>query len=262
LADELGSNPSRTGLRLSDLISSLRREGEILAAAADRAGPDAQVPTCPRWRVRDLVHHTGGVHRWATAHVAEQRQEPMGPEETEALMAHQPGDDLLLAWFRAGHEDLVDALKQASPQLTCWTFLPAPSPLVFWARRQAHETEIHRADAELASGPITPISTPVALDGIEEILFGFAARHGRLAVDRPRRLRLTASDADAEWLVQIGPAGVEASRGGGESDCHVGDSASNLFLLLWNRRLGNGPEVKGDRRVIELWRLSIQVRWS
>jgi hypothetical protein len=135
--------------------------------------------------------------------------------------------------------------------------------LVFWARRQAHETEIHRADAEVASGGITPIPAALALDGIEEMLFGFAARPRRLAVDQPRRLQLTASDSPGEWLVEIGPSGVKASRGGATaSDCQVLDSASNLFLLLWNRRLGEGPEVSGDRDLIELWRQSIRVRWA
>lgn len=263
LAEELGSDPSGTGPLLADLISALRREGEVLVSAAERAGLDAEVPTCPGWLVRDLVHHTGGTHLWAAAHIVEQRQQQLGPEETEALTSPRPGDDLLLAWYRTAHRAVVDALERASPQLSCWTFLPAPSPLVFWARRQAHETEIHRADAEVASGNITPFPVVVALDGIEEMLFGFAARPRRLAVSRPRRLQLIASDAPAGWQVEFGPSGVRASRGGGmESDCRVLDSASNLYLLLWNRRQGDGPEVSGDRDLIELWRRSIQVRWS
>ena len=27
-----------------------------------RAGPDAPVPACPGWRIRDLVRHVGNVH--------------------------------------------------------------------------------------------------------------------------------------------------------------------------------------------------------
>jgi uncharacterized protein (TIGR03083 family) len=263
LAEALGSEASGTGPLLADLISSLRREGEVLVSAAQRAGLDAEVPTCPGWLVRDLVHHTGGTHLWAAAHLVQQRQEQLGPEETEALASPRPADDLLLAWYRTAHRAVVDALEQASPQLSCWTFLPAPSPLVFWARRQAHEAEIHRADAEVASGNITPIPAVIALDGIEEMLFGFAARPRRLPVDRPQRLQLTTGDAPGEWLVEIGPSGVRASRGGGKaSDCRVVDSASNLYLMLWNRRQGDGPEVSGDRHLIELWRQSIRVRWS
>jgi len=39
-------------------------------------------------------------------------------------------------------------LASAPPDLDCLTFLAAPSPLAMWARRQAHETAIHRVDAE------------------------------------------------------------------------------------------------------------------
>ena len=263
LAEKLGADPRGTGARLSDLTSSLRREGELLISAAERAGLDSQVPTCPGWRVRDLVHHTGGTHLWAAAHLTEQRREPLGPDETAALTSPRPDDDLLLVWYRAAHQRVVEAIEEASPQISCWTFLPAPSPLVFWARRQAHETEIHRADAEAASGSITTVPAVAALDGIEEMLFGFAARPRQIAVDEPRRLCLATRDAQAAWMVEIGPAGVSASRASSsECDCRVLDTASNLFLLVWNRRPGDGPEVSGDREVIELWRQSIRVRWS
>jgi hypothetical protein len=135
--------------------------------------------------------------------------------------------------------------------------------LVFWGRRQAHETEIHRVDAESASDSITDVPTVLAVDGIDEMLFGFAARPRRIAVDEPRRLCLAARDTQAAWTVEIGPAGVKASRTSGtECDCRVEDTASNVFLLLWNRRSGDGPEIRGDRDVIELWRRSIRVRWS
>ncbi|MFZ0995394.1 MAG: maleylpyruvate isomerase family mycothiol-dependent enzyme [Candidatus Dormiibacterota bacterium] len=263
LAEQLGADPRGPGALLSDLTSSLRREGELLISAAGRAGLDSEVPTCPGWRVRDLVHHTGAIHLWAATHVREQRREQLGPEETAALTSSRPADDLLLGWYRAAHQRVVAALEQASPQLSCWTFLPAPSPLVFWARRQAHETEIHRADVEAASASITPVPVVAALDGIEEMLFGFAARPRRIAVDRPRRLALAPRDAQAGWMVEIGPAGVAASRASGtDCDCRVVDTASNLFLLLWNRLPEDGPEVTGDRGLIDLWRRSIRVRWS
>ncbi|MDE3722163.1 maleylpyruvate isomerase N-terminal domain-containing protein [Nocardiopsis sp. N85] len=51
-------------------IEALTAEGRLLADAARRAGSHAPVPTCPGWTVRDLLVHTGRVHRRATAHVA------------------------------------------------------------------------------------------------------------------------------------------------------------------------------------------------
>src|SRR5258706_12045265 len=116
-----------------------------MADAAERNGLDAAVPTCPDWTVRDLVRHTGGVHRWAAAHVAGARVEPIAT--MEEVVGDWPADEELVTWFRDGHTALVETLLAADPTLDCYTFLPAPSPVAFWARRQAHETAIHRADA-------------------------------------------------------------------------------------------------------------------
>src|ERR1019366_10224384 len=82
------------------------------------------------------------------------------------------GDGDLFRAYRSAHAVLVEALVAAPPDLRCWTFLPAPSPLAFWARRQAHETTIHRVDAELASGPVAPVTPEFAADGLDELLFG------------------------------------------------------------------------------------------
>jgi hypothetical protein len=68
-----------------------------------------------------------------------------------AILAGGPGDDELPGWFREGHASLVRVLEAADPDMTCWTFLDAPSSVAFWARRQAHETAIHRVDAEQAA---------------------------------------------------------------------------------------------------------------
>lgn len=58
-------------MKTAAYVEILDREGALLAEAAETAGSDAEVPTCPGWRVRDLLRHTGMVHRWATAFVAE-----------------------------------------------------------------------------------------------------------------------------------------------------------------------------------------------
>ena len=138
-------------MEVAEHIEALRLEGDRMAKAATAASPDAPVPTCPEWAVRDLVRHTGGVHRWATGVVATPRTEVwnVGLEE---VVGTWPPDDELVEWFRPGRAGLVAALSDAPADLECWTFLRAPSPLAHWARRQAHETTIHRVDTELAAG--------------------------------------------------------------------------------------------------------------
>jgi uncharacterized protein (TIGR03083 family) len=247
-------------MEIREHIAVLRREGALLATAVAASGPDAPVPTCPDWRVRDLVRHVGGVHRWAAAHVAEGRARPIA--DLDAVVAAWPGDGDLLEWFREGHARLAATLEEAPPDLDCWSFLPAPSPLAFWARRQAHETAIHRVDAESATGMATRFAPEVAADGIDELVMGFVSRPGgRLRSDPPRTLAIVPTDIGAGWRVLIGPDGSCGHRERGEAGCTVRGAASDLHLLLWNRRDAEGIEVLGDTELMERWRSSVQVRW-
>jgi uncharacterized protein (TIGR03083 family) len=243
-------------------IAELRKQGELLAAAAEGADPDAAIPTTPEWRMRDLLRHMGDVHRWARGHVAEGRMLPIGPDDLPAVAGPLPDDAHLLEWFREGHALLVHALETADPDLQCWSFLPAPSPLAFWARRQAHETGIHRADAESPSGRITPFAADTAVDGIEELLFGFFGRPNDEPDPRPRTLHVHATDLEGEWLIDIGAKGLEPRRGHEPADTTVRGSASDLFLLLWNRRSSEGLDVAGDASLLTVWKENAQIEWS
>ena len=132
-------------------IEALRAEGARMAAAVAASSPDAAVPTCPEWVVRDLVRHMGGVHRWATGYVAGARTELWARRagRGRGLVADRPRAGGVA---RAGMRRPGGRAGRRAPDLECWTFLRAPSPLAMWARRQAHETAIHRVDAELAAG--------------------------------------------------------------------------------------------------------------
>ncbi|MHC3467927.1 maleylpyruvate isomerase family mycothiol-dependent enzyme [Streptomyces sp. 7R007] len=238
-------------METSEFVRVLDREGRLLAAAAEEAGVDAKVPTCPGWQVRDLVRHTGMVHRWAGAFVAEGHTSP----RPEGGLPELDGAELM-AWFREGHRWLVDTLASASPDVECWHFLPAPSPLVFWARRQAHETTVHRVDAESARGG-TPsgIAPDFAVDGIDELLSGFhARRRSAVRCAEPRVLRVRATDvAGAVWTVRLSAEPpVTVRDDAGDADCEVAGDSRQLYVALWNR--APFPSVTGDASVAGLWR--------
>jgi uncharacterized protein (TIGR03083 family) len=248
-------------VEVSEHLAAIRREGVLLASAAERGELDAQIPTCPEWRMRDLVRHIGGIHRWAAMHVREARMRPVNGF-AEAVDAW-PADGELIEWFRHGHARLVETLEQAPSDVQCWSFLPAPSPLAFWARRQAHETAIHRADADSASGTRTSYPTLDAVDGLDELLMSFVARSdGRLTADPPRSLHVHTTDSDGEWLVNIGPTDVRVTVEHAPADCTLSGPASELFLLLWNRASTAGIAVDGDASLLEIWRGAVQIRWS
>ncbi|KMS75396.1 hypothetical protein ACM01_10450 [Streptomyces viridochromogenes] len=248
-------------METADFVPTLDREGQLMAAAAEEAGPDAKVPTCPDWQMRDLLRHTGMVHRWAAAFVA------------EGHTAYHPDGGLpdldgtaLLAWFREGHRHLVDTLADAPADVRCWHFLPAPSPLAFWARRQAHETTVHRFDAETARGG-TPsgIDPGFAADGVDEVLCAFHARpKSRVRSAEPRVLRVRATDTDdAVWTVRLSQEPPAAERGDtdtAQADCEISGPVARLYLALWNRL--PFPQVTGDASLATLWRENSAVTWS
>ncbi|MEV8123510.1 maleylpyruvate isomerase family mycothiol-dependent enzyme [Streptomyces sp. NPDC085944] len=246
-------------MKTAAYVGILDREGALLAAAAEAAGTGSEVPTCPDWRVRDLLRHTGMVHRWATAFVAEGHTGPRRADDPPVLDGGP-----LLSWFREGHERLVDALAGAEPDVRCWHFLPAPSPLAFWARRQAHETTVHRIDAESArGGEPTAVGVDFAVDGIDELLCAFHARpRSAVRTEEPRTLRVRATDGpDAVWTVRLSaqpPVTVRAEEG--DADCELSGPAAQLYPALWNRR--PFPEVTGDGALAALWRERSGVTWK
>jgi uncharacterized protein (TIGR03083 family) len=243
-----------TGMRIVDHLAVLDHDGRRLADVAERAGVDAEVPTCPGWRLRDLLLHLSGVHRWAASYVSTGNSRPCTDTEEAAFFALVP-DDELVGWFRDGHRALVDALASADETMICWTFLPAPSPLAFWARRQAHETAIHRADAESVITGVPEWDPTFAADGIDELLNGFFSRsRSGLVADPAVSMAVAATDADAAWTMNIGPDSRRAVAGAGPADLTVAGPAAHLYLLLWNRRGTEGLDVQGDRAVLELWR--------
>lgn len=246
-------------METAEFVRTLDREGRLLAAAAAETGTAAVVPSCPGWQVRDLLRHTGMVHRWAAAFVAEGHTS----YHPEGGLPDLDGAELL-GWFREGHRYLVDTLASASPDVQCWHFLPAPSPLAFWARRQAHETTVHRVDAESARGAApTRVATDFALDGIDELLRGFHARHrSRVRSEAPRVLRLRATDsADAVWTVRLSDEPPLTERNdSGEADCEVAGPAEELYLAMWNRL--PFPDLTGDTSLAALWREKSAVTWG
>ena len=280
--------PAYASFDVPGYVGALRRQGELLAGAAQRAGLAAAVPSCPGWAVRDLLKHTGYVHRWATSFVAEGLTRPAGASEEE-ILGEGPADAELPGWFREGHAALVRALSAAGPGLNCWAFLPAPSPLAFWARRQAHETAIHRVDAEqaasaadqpagttgLAAGPAGPVppgngaafEPAFAADGVDELLMGFLARGIRRGnwAGLGGSLAIHADDGTAgraDWLIAGDPDAPGVSPGTGRADCDVTGPASELYLTLWNRGPADRLDVTGDPSILAVFGGALQITWS
>lgn len=250
------------GMRVDEHLEALRRDGKILAEVAQRAGLNAVVPPCPGWRVRDVLRHTGGVHRWATAYLTTRRCHPFDPTEERRFFV-QVDDHALIDWYRSGHSALVDALAGADPAVVCWSFLPAPSPLAFWARRQAHETAVHRADVESAIASTPTWAPAFAVDGIEELLRGFLARRPeRITNEPPVTVALSATDVDAAWTIRMDAGGLRVADGAEPATLALSGTATDLYLLLWNRIGLDDVTTEGDPDALAAWRSRATVTWN
>jgi uncharacterized protein (TIGR03083 family) len=253
---------STSGLSVAEHLEVIRHEGGRFAALVEAGDLDATVPTCPEWTLRDLAQHLGRTHHWAAANVEQARDRPLTEAEQEDAWGSMPADADLVGWYEAAVTRLVRAIGAASPDLQCWTFLPgASSARAFWARRQAHELTIHRVDAEGVRGEPTPVASPFALDGIDELLFGFfGRRRSRLRSQTPRTLSIR---ADGEsWLVHIGAEGASTERSTEVGECSVEGRACDIYVALWNRLPLRDVYRDGDPGVLDLWTANATIRWS
>lgn len=255
-------------MEIAEHITILGQEAKLLAEAAELGGLDAEIPTCPGWDMRELLRHLGMIHLWAAGHVAELHEGSWGDDLADftefwpELGVFWPDDERLTAWYLETNANLVNTLKSAPSDVEAWTFLPAPSPLAMWARRQAHETAVHRFDAEMGAGIASTFDPAFASDGIDELLTGFAPRKSGFPVDGEETMVVHATDTDDRWHVTLAPTGITTSRAGGPADVTVAGEAADLYLMLWNRGKQSGVTVTGNREVLAKWHNDMRVRWS
>lgn len=254
-------------MELDDHIEAISTEGAQLADAASSAGLDATLRWCPGWRMRELLRHLSEIHLWAGSHVARRavREGVSELADLEAawpdLAVFWPPDDDLIDYYLATNANLVRELETAPPDLVTFTFLPAPSPRQMWARRQAHETSIHRIDAESATASLGTFDPAFASDGIDEIVTAMAPRTNELPLDAEVTMAIHPTDVVERWLVTLGPAGIETIRGDGPADLTLSGGASDLYLAVWNRGDDSAIRMTGDRSVLDTWRDRHRSRW-
>jgi len=254
-------------------VDHLRRDSAafVEAAEADSEPPLPAIPGCPGWNMTDLVLHVGWVQRIVGYRVRNQVRDfgslqapdltrivDLDPRYLQWATESAPTDVALppdlLRWFEDGAAALVDALETASPDDPIGTWFPPNQTVGFFQRRMAHETAVHRWDAQSAVGEPQPIDRELALDGIEEMLYVMLPSRG--GDEEPLRgagesYHIHTTDGEGEWVVRFEPDQDIVTREHVKAGVAVRGTASDLMLFLWGRIPADRLEVLGDRGLLE-----------
>jgi uncharacterized protein (TIGR03083 family) len=248
----------------------------LLAAA--ELGMDSLVPSCPGWSVGALIGHMGSVFTfwnkwvrdrprggWDDATVAELRAErdarlpgfSAWRDNNFAWEAAPPG---VVEFAKQTQAELAGRLAELDPSEPVWTFFEPNQTAGFVQRRIAHETAVHCWDAQAAQGIAEPIPAELAKDGVDEYVDAIIhvnreslKYEGKLPTFSGERYAFHRSDGDGDWLVEIAPEEIRASRSTEPADVTIAGPVSDLNLFMYNRVPLDRLEVTGDATLLDRW---------
>jgi uncharacterized protein (TIGR03083 family) len=248
-------------------LAAERLHGEIGASTAalawlvDTEDDSLPVPSCPDWTLRQLATHVGRAHRWA-AEIVGTRSETF-IEFRAVPDGKLPADPAERGrWLTDGAGRLLAALR-AARDAPVWAF-GALVPAGFWARRMAHETLVHLADAQLAAGEPATIEAELAADAIDEWLTVMSGPHAGQpdlraeALPAGSALHVHLTDPQpagtGEWLIRNAGDSIRVLAEHGDADAELAGPAADVLLVLM-RRLppGGAVRVAGDAATLDRW---------
>jgi uncharacterized protein (TIGR03083 family) len=241
-------------------LAAIRSDGQAALDAA-RRGLDAAVPTTPGWSVGDVIAHLGLVHRQKT-HIV---RELIVDGEPDFGDFAAPAGAELLEWFEEGLHELAEVLSVTDPATRVHTWHQPDQTVGFWIRRMAHETLIHRVDAELGHGKHSPVDPVLGADGVDEIFDVFMGGYPEWAAVARSEVLVGLESEDWSWLVRFGSwsgtspnshrefrdvPGIELVTGRDRPAAVVRGPGDALDLFLWGRGSADGLVVEGHPSVL------------
>jgi uncharacterized protein (TIGR03083 family) len=257
--NELNSDQARRAI-----VEHTRR----LAEAAAAAGPDAAVPTAPKWTIADLVEHVGQTQNWVAEIIEGRITDPAQLPMEMAVLPTDPRE--WQAWLSKSAHRVADACSDDALDAT--VFNPAADGRTgtrFWLSSMLNESVVHGFDAANAA------ERPADIDaGIAAALIG---NHFAMLTSPTWELQRsesahairgtgqtlqwlatdTADDAGA-WFVERRPDGATWQPGTRQADVTVTGPAGSLLLILTRRlaltdREATGVTVDGDTGLAQRW---------
>jgi uncharacterized protein (TIGR03083 family) len=236
-----------------EYCDELEREGARFVARAAEADVAAKVPSCPDWQVSELLAHVGIVHRWARQLVAVRASNRISPRDME--FSRGP---VTAQWLAEGVREVLVTLRESDPDDPMWAW-GADQHVRFWARRQLHETLVHRVDLEESMAVESEIDPRIAVDAIDE----FLANLERAGAFSPAVKNLVGdgevisfrTDEGPKWSVRLSPEGFGLVDAAGRAAAVLSGPATDLLLTLYRRTsLADSPcAVQGEAALVTTW---------
>ena len=191
-------------------LESIQSEGRRLVEAV-RRDPDATVPQYPGWSLSDLASHTASIHGRSVLICEELPTERISaPRLPEGMTA--------VDWCEMTLAEMVEAFRAADPTTAVWAFGPSQN-IGFWENRMLIETGVHRWDADQAHGDPDPLTSQVAVAGLDEFADMWLPHLGEV-----QELEAHAVDQDRRWIYP-----------GSGSQASVSATASDIYLSMLGR---------------------------
>jgi uncharacterized protein (TIGR03083 family) len=256
---------SRTHANKGFWLAALRADGAAIRTAVGQDGViGAAVPSCPGWTVGELVRHLGGVYRRVRVNAGDTDVTRSWGPVTIPDDAPAADDAAVVGWFLEEQRQLEAFLDALDPDQPAWNWAPQSKTAGFWHRRLAHETAVHRWDAQLATGLPEPLESKLAGDTVAEVLDTILpAGRRKEPVDASGLVQLVATDLGHEWFVRLRGEGVALLDTGTllDDDAHparavASGTSSDLALALWGRVTFDVLETAGDEALLEALRVS------
>lgn len=247
-----------------------------LAESAAAAGPEAVVPTAPKWTVSDLVAHVGQTQHWV-AEIVERRI--TDPAQLPTQMAVLPTDPReWQAWLSESARRVASACSDDA--LDAPVFNPAGDERPgtrFWMASLLNEAFVHGFDAAVAAQAADAADRPANSDIDADIAAALISNHLAMLtsptweMQRPvsahairgtgQTLQWLATDTvdDAgAWFVERLPDGAAWKPGTQQADVTVTGPARSLLLTLTRRiplpgREATDISVDGDTGLARHW---------
>jgi uncharacterized protein (TIGR03083 family) len=232
----------------AELVATVRREGEGIVSAAGMGDLETAVKSCGDWTMRDLLLHVGQIYTHVARLVGERISADPGAKPPV------PDDVDPVSYVSEALDELVEVLSSAGPETPVWNWSRQADVAAFWARRMAHESAVHRYDAQRAHGVAQPVSADIAHDGMDELVDVILPRV--FDRDRPALPDVTyafvATD-EGEWVVHTAPDAIERVATAKNAAVTVRGPSSSVLLAAYGRVKWASLEVDGDTSLLTAW---------